>query len=93
MLKTMVLLEWHDAHSGENDTWTPADEIEDAGPYLVKSIGWLISGVKAGHVTIAQSWTQDDQVDHLLHVPAGMVARCLSLNAGAEVLFPQVPTD
>ena len=81
MAETMVLVEWNDAHAGDNDTWTPLEDIEDTGYYVVKSVGWLLPDAKAGHVTIAQSLTPDEQVDHLLHVPAGMVNKMIVLNA------------
>jgi hypothetical protein len=80
MLDTIVLLVWNDAHAGDNETWTPIEDIEDGGYYVVQSVGWLVPDAKAGHVTIAQSLTPDDQIDHLLHVPSGMVNRMTVLN-------------
>lgn len=85
MLETIVLMEWNDAHAGDNDTWTPIEDIEDGGYYVVKSVGWLVPDAKAGHVTIAQSLTPDDQIDHLLHVPSGMVNRLTVLNCKHDV--------
>lgn len=72
---SVVLLKWADAHSGAHH-WHALGEIEDDGEYIVQSVGWLIpvdEGGKDGHVTLAQSMTPDADVDHVLHVPVGMV--------------------
>lgn len=75
----MILLVWADAHAGENESWVAVEDVEDSGEYLVSSIGWVIDGAKEKHVTIAQSWTQDDQVDHLLHIPLSMIRKVHAL--------------
>jgi hypothetical protein len=75
MKPEMVLVVWADAH-GDSNGWTGFKEMEDEGEYLVHSLGWLLTdkmGGKAHHVTICQSYTPDEDVDHVLHVPIGMV--------------------
>jgi len=67
---------WADAHAADIDTWTPLEELQGEGDeYLVTSVGWLVVGSKAKHITICQSHTADDAVDHVLHIPEGMVRR------------------
>lgn len=78
----VVQVIWADAHAGDNDSWVPVEELQEEGSeYIVTSVGWLIVGAKDKHVTIAQSHTQDDQVDHVLHIPEGMVRRLTVLHA------------
>lgn len=70
-----ILVVWADAHAGP-EHWSSRNDIEDDGEYLVQSIGWLLTvgeGGKEQHVTMAQSWTPDDDVDHVIHIPVGMV--------------------
>lgn len=66
---------WADAHS-DGIGWTPRDEVGTDGELLVKTCGWLLpagEGGKEGHVTIAQSITPHDDIDHIIHIPKGMV--------------------
>lgn len=77
-----VLVIWADAHA-DLETWTHPDDIEDSGEYLVKSIGWQLptgDGGKADHLTICQSQTPDGDVDHVLHIPIGMVRKTVLLD-------------
>lgn len=79
---TAVVVRWADAHSGA-EQWTPIDEMDDDGEYLVESVGWLIpvdEGGKPNHVTLAQSLTPDDAVDHILHIPTSMVRNIASVS-------------
>lgn len=76
-----VLVIWHDAHAGTSQ-WTRLDEMEDDGPYEVRSIGFLLdkrSGGKAKHVSITQSWTAEACVDSVLHIPVKMVQKVIYL--------------
>lgn len=78
---------WHDAHSGTS-TWESISDLEDDGPYVVHSVGYELltnDGGKDGHVSIAQSWSEDDHVDSVLHIPDQMVVERYELN-GLEVL-------
>ena len=73
---SLVLVRWADAHSGIGHWHELETTGEDDAEYLVQSVGWLIpadKGGKHGHVTLAQSLTPDDMVDHILHIPKGMV--------------------
>lgn len=72
-----VVVEWHDAHVG-TDTWSSRDELDDDGPYVVYSCGFLLTeenGGKAGHVSILMSWSYDDMVHSVSHIPAAMVRK------------------
>lgn len=76
-----VLVIWHDAHSGTSQ-WTRLDEMDDDGPYEVRSIGFLLdkqSGGKTKHLSITQSWTQYECVDSVLHIPVKMVQKVIYL--------------
>lgn len=76
-----IVVIWHDAHAG-SDTWVHLDNYKDDEPYVVNSIGWLIDeadGGKPGHITIAQSWSHDDAVDSILHIPVAMVQQVITL--------------
>lgn len=71
----VVLVRWADAHAGV-EHWHALSDLEDDGEYIVQTVGWLIpadEGGKNGHVTLAQSWTMDEQVDHVIHIPVAMV--------------------
>jgi len=83
---TIVMVTWADTHSG-GIGWTPIGEI-DQDEYLVSTCGFLLAtsdGGKADHVTIYQSRTEDDDLDHILHIPVAMVRRI-------QVCSPQTPT-
>lgn len=71
-----VYVIWHDAHAG-TDTWHHIDDlVRDDEPYVVHSIGWVLQvgqGGKPNHLSIAQSWSDDDAVDSVLHIPNAMV--------------------
>jgi hypothetical protein len=67
---------WHDAHQGSS-TWTHLEDIHtDRDPYVVTSVGFLLEekvGGKPGHVSLVQSWSEDDALDSVLHIPTAMV--------------------
>ena len=72
--KTIVEITWADTHSGGTG-WTPIGEI-DHEEYMIKSCGYILAvgdGGKENHVTIYQSRTEDDDLDHILHIPVAMV--------------------
>ena len=74
MTETIVEITWADTHSGGTG-WTPISEIDQA-EYIIKSCGYLLSigdGGKENHVTIYQSRTEDDDLDHILHIPVAMI--------------------
>lgn len=80
----MAIVTWHDAHSG-SETWVHVDDLDDDGPYVVRSVGWLMDGVKRGHVTICQSDTSCGHVDAVLHIPIKMVKSVQALAVGDMV--------
>lgn len=83
-----VYVIWHDAHAG-TDTWHHLDDFDkDDGPYVVHSVGWLLEtdrGGKKDHLSLAQSWSDDDAVDSVLHIPNAMVKQVVEVRgAGHE---------
>ena len=76
MSQPMVLVTWADAHSGVA-TWTPIDSL-DKDEMLVFTCGFLLSTVDGGkpdHLTVYQSRTMEDDIDHVLHIPCAMVRK------------------
>lgn len=76
-----VLVIWHDAHAACQG-WEYLDDLEDDGDYVVKSIGYLIDSKKYGkkkHISIAQSFSEQDCVDSILHIPKAMVQKIINL--------------
>ena len=70
---TVVLVTWHDAHSGA-ESWINIKDL-DTEPAEVQSVGFLLAtsdGGKPYHVTLYQS-RNEDSADHVLHIPVGMV--------------------
>ena len=70
---TVVLVTWHDAHSGA-ESWINIEDL-DTEPAEVQSVGFLLAtsdGGKPDHVTLYQS-RNEDSVDHVLHIPVRMV--------------------
>ena len=70
---TVVLVTWHDAHSGA-ESWINIKDL-DTEPAEVQSVGFLLAmsdGGKPDHVTLYQS-RNEDSIDHVLHIPVGMV--------------------
>jgi hypothetical protein len=69
---------WADAHSDSSGWTSKRDVIHEEGEYLVHTIGWLLTegeGGKENHVSLCQSYTPDEDVDHILHIPQGMVRK------------------
>ena len=69
---------WHDAHA--ESSWQQVRDI-DADPYVVKTAGWLLQGVKPDHVVIAQSIGSDENIDGVLCIPVAMVVGIKLLKA------------
>ena len=70
---TVVLVTWHDAHSGA-ESWINIKDL-DTEPAEVESVGFLLAtsdGGKPDHVTLYQS-RNEDSVDHVLHIPVRML--------------------
>jgi hypothetical protein len=75
-MNPIVLVTWADTHSG-GIGWTPISDI-DQDEYLIHTCGFLLAtsdGGKADHVTVFQSRTADDDLDHILHIPVAMVRK------------------
>jgi hypothetical protein len=86
---TYIYVTWTDAHAG-GETWTNIRDL-DQDPVLVRTAGFLLShsdGGKEGHITIFQSITSNDDVDHVLHIPTAMVKefKCLQINLESKVV-------
>ena len=72
---SVVLVTWHDAHSGA-ESWINIKEL-DSDPAVVESVGFLLNednGGKPNHITLFQSRI-GDSIDHVLHIPVGMVQK------------------
>jgi hypothetical protein len=86
---TYIYVTWRDAHAGTT-TWTNPRDI-DPEPCIVRTSGFLMAesdGGKKDHLTIFQSITPDGDVDHVLHIPVGMVVdfKCIQINLVDEVV-------
>jgi hypothetical protein len=69
---TPVVVRWFDAHADRSGGWIHPANI-DTQPYVVQSIGWLMDECKAEHISIAQSHGDDGALDHIIHIPRGMI--------------------
>ena len=70
---TVVLVTWHDAHSG-SESWINIKDL-DTDPAEVQSVGFLLATTDGGiadHITLYQS-RNEESVDHVLHIPVCMV--------------------
>ena len=83
----IVHVVWHDDHS-VGSGWQSVDDI-GGEPCVVESVGILISKVKADHVVIAQSRTDDETIDHVLAIPVAMIRSMQVLSTGsADAVSP-----
>ena len=76
---TVVLVTWHDAHSG-SESWINIKDL-DTDPAEVQSVGFVLAttdGGKPDHITLYQS-RNEESVDHVLHIPVGIVKSIKSL--------------
>jgi hypothetical protein len=79
-MRTLLLIEWADAHDG-TETWTAIEDLSDDGEVIITSIGIKLdedNGGKKGHVALAQS-IDGDHVDNVLYVPVGMIRKMTAL--------------
>jgi hypothetical protein len=74
--RSRVMVVWHDAHSLEGG-WSEISDIEDS-PIIVESLGWLLPNLKADHIVLAQSMTNDESIDSVLCIPVAMVKNILT---------------
>lgn len=73
---------WHDAHSDEADSWVSISRRVDHEPFEVVTVGIILdskTGKKRGHVSVAQSLTPSEFVDHVIHIPKAMVVEVIEL--------------
>ena len=71
----VAVVRWNDAHA-DVAGWSSITGPHDRDPFQIVTVGILLdrkSGRKPGHVSIAQSLSQEAQVDSILHVPKAMV--------------------
>lgn len=86
----LVKVTWLDAHA-VTVGWEAIAEL-DPDPCVVESVGFVLPDVKAGHVTLAQSFIAgNEEVDHVLSIPMKMVTRLEKLIVSA--LLPLEPKD
>ena len=74
-MTAVLLVIWHDAHSG-SESWIDIKDLDQV-PAVVHSVGFVLpigEGGKPGHVTLYQSFNEDS-IDHVLHIPVGMVQK------------------
>ena len=72
-----VVVEWHDAHVG-TDGWEARQDLEDDGPAVIQRAGFLLTpeqGGKKNHVSIVTTWSEDDMVHSVFHIPEQMVQK------------------
>jgi hypothetical protein len=72
-----VVVEWHDAHVG-TDGWEARQDLEDDGPAVIQSCGFLLTpeqGGKKNHVSVVTTWSEDDMVHSVFHIPEQMVQK------------------
>jgi hypothetical protein len=72
-----VVVEWHDAHVG-TDGWEARQDLVDDGPAIIESCGFLLTpeqGGKKNHVSIVTTWSEDDMVHSVFHIPEQMVQK------------------
>ena len=72
----LVAITWADAHSIDNEEWRSFEALNFTDEeYLVVSVGWMLPDKvsKKNHVVIYQSRTPDDDLDHILVIPRGMI--------------------
>lgn len=84
---TPVTVEWHDAHVG-TASWEDRADLEDDGPCVVHSSGFLLPtdmGGKENHVSLVATWSEDDMVHSVFHIPVQMVRRVSALVRSHEL--------
>lgn len=90
-----VIVTWADAHAHEG-SWTYVDDMEDTGDYIVTSVGWLMppgQGGFANHATICQSHGADNAVDHIIHIPTGMIRSIQYLDPISKIFKMNLDSD
>jgi hypothetical protein len=85
--RTIVLVEWADAHTGDPG-WLTMDDYQDDGEAMVSTVGFLVPvgdpGSKKDHVTVWQTISEGDGIAPM-HIPAAMVRRLSIVNRGDTV--------
>lgn len=74
---TPIVVVWHDAHVSV-EGWDDLSNLEDDGPCVVHSSGFLLPtdiGGKAGHISMVATWSDDDMVHSVFHIPVQMVQK------------------
>jgi hypothetical protein len=88
-MESIVLVEWVDAHQ-ETSSWTAIEDLDSEGDRLIRTVGFLLpvdDGGKSGHVTIVQSWDEEQEmVDNVLHIPVGMVRKMSAVTFGGAIV-------
>ena len=72
-----VVVVWHDAHVSV-EGWEDLGNLEDDGPCIVHSSGFLLPtelGGKTNHVSMVATWSDDDMVHSVFHIPMQMVQK------------------
>jgi hypothetical protein len=89
-----VSVKWSDAHADRLATsWTDPKQIEDTGPYIITTVGVLLEGLKEGHVSVAQSYDRETNVDTVLHIPTDMVKEIVFLTTNESQGYAMTRRD
>jgi photosystem II stability/assembly factor-like uncharacterized protein len=76
MSRKIVVISWADAHADQEGSWVHIPDIEDKGDYLVTTVGVVLeagNGGQTGHVSVAQTISNDEFADHIINIPVGMI--------------------
>lgn len=76
---------WHDAHAVNE--WQSTSDISPE-PCVIITTGFLIPNAKPNHVVIAQSIDPDGNLDGVLSIPEGMVAKVSVLSSVSSAIVP-----
>ena len=76
-----VVVVWLDAHADRAGGWVQPADIDDR-PYSVISVGWLVHECKVDHISLAQSIGDDGALDHIIHIPVGMIKQTRGIGDG-----------
>ena len=80
-MKAAIVI-WNDAHSDDAVSWVSINERQDHAPFQVVTVGILLdskTGRKRKHVSVAQSLTPSEYVDHVIHIPKQMIVEIIEL--------------
>lgn len=86
---TLVLVQWMDAHTGEEGPgWTNTDDYV-AGPCMPLTVGWIWPNCKPGYLTVCGTVMNDpmepDTVSDINHIPLSCVVSVYALHYATPI--------